>query len=113
MTCPACSGRGYTLEPVLFKEPEVVFVPVRVVLTALLEARAGESPTLPEEVRGIAAGILLQLVEKGTDLGIPEGVQLALLVKEGGWFAITIDGIWHFTKQHDPVPIVRFPAVSK
>ncbi len=113
MTCPACSGRGYTLEPVLFREPEVVFVPVRVVLTALLEARAGESPTLPEEVRGIAAGILLQLVEKGTDLGIPEGMQLALLAKEGGWFAITIDGIWHFTKHHDPVPIVTFPAVSK
>jgi hypothetical protein len=96
-----------------FKEPEVVFIPMRAIMTALLEARAGEEPSLPERLRGIAVGVLLQIVETGKELGIPEGIQLATLAKEGGWIAITIDGIWHFTKHDDPVPIAKFHAVTK
>jgi hypothetical protein len=96
-----------------FKEPEVVFIPMRAIVTALLEARAGEEPSLPDRLRGIAAGVLLQIVETGKELSIPEGVQLATLAKEGGWIAITIDGIWHFTKHDDPVPIAKFYAVAK
>ncbi len=91
----------------------MVFIPVRAIMTALLEARAGEEPSLPERLRGIASGVLLQIVEMGKELGIPEGVQLATLIREGGWIAITIDGIWHFTKRDDPVPIAKFHAVTK
>jgi len=107
---------------VSFADYQLTVVPVSTLRLVLLQARAGEpiSP-LPsgngglgdEYLRGLSAGILLALDTHGDEWGIPEGKQLAAILREGGWIAVTPDGLWHFTSDADPVRIVPFLQFRK
>ena len=112
-TCPLCSGSGRLIQAVRFEEATLPVFPVSLIRQALLEARAGVPSKLPEYIRGAAAGILLALQEHGEEWGLPPGYQLAAILREGGWLAVAPDGIWHFTKDDDPVVVAPFVLVRQ